>query len=250
MLRYDDAYSLAALFHRNSEPWGNQAAYDDPHARAMAFKTTGTRETSIPLPATEGSPLERLITARHSCRGFAETEIELHELGALLETAYGITGIREWPGSQRAFGRTVPSGGGRYPLELYVLSNRVHGLDRGVHHFNVRDHALEPLAMACSIGDLVPDLMHQVYLQSASALVIMTAVFPRMLDKYGARGYRYVLMECGHAAQNLCLRAVELGLGTLCVGGFTDHRINALLELDPVTEGALYGVAIGRAGTT
>lgn len=245
MLRADDPYSLATLFHRNSEPWGNQDAYDDPHARVMEFKQIDG-DAAIDLPAVQGTALTSLIEERHSCRNYAAQPIALEELAALLIAAYGTTTLREWPGGQRALGRAVPSGGARYPLELYVVCNHVAGIARGIHHYNARLHTLEPVRVPCTLEELVPDLMHQDYLANAAALIVMTAVFSRMLDKYGARGYRYTLIECGHVAQNICLRALELGLQTLCIGGFTDHSLNAQLNLAQPKEGALYAVAVGH----
>ena len=56
-------------------------------------------------------------------------------------------------------------------------------------------------------------------------------------------------MEAGHAAQNICLRATELNLATLCLGGFSDHQINSLLELDGRKEVALYAIALGHGLT-
>jgi SagB-type dehydrogenase family enzyme len=76
--------------------------------------------------------------------------------------------------------------------------------------------------------------------------LFLTAVFERTMSRYGPRGYRYVLLEAGHVAQNLCLVATELELGTLCLGGFRDAAINELLGLDPRGEGAVYAVAIGQ----
>jgi SagB-type dehydrogenase family enzyme len=141
----------------------------------------------------------------------------------------------------------VPSGGARYPLELYIAVSHVTEVAEGIHHFNARDRMLRPVLVPYCVADLVSEFMHQHYLEGAAALIIMTAVFPRMLDKYGARGYRYTLIECGHAAQNICLRSVELGLASLCLGGFTDHRLNAILQLERTSEGALYAVAVGKA---
>jgi SagB-type dehydrogenase family enzyme len=85
--------------------------------------------------------------------------------------------------------------------------------------------------------------------QHANAVVFLSAVFDRTLHKYGPRGYRYILFEAGHVAQNACLLATERGLASLCVGGFIDARVNRLLELDPRVEGTIYCVAIGHPGS-
>ena len=75
----------------------------------------------------------------------------------------------------------------------------------------------------------------------------MTAVFDPTLRKYGARGYRFVLFEAGHAAQNLCLLATEQGLASLCVGGFMDGALNSFVGLDGRARAVVYCVGLGHA---
>lgn len=245
MLPYKDPFSLSLLFHWNSEPWGNVEAYNDPHAR-MEFKKIPAVGAVVALPESGTSRVSELSTMRQSCRAFMPEPVAFRDLAAVLDSAYGITGIRKWPNGGCTLGRPVPSAGGLYPLELYVVCNRVTDVPQGVYHLHAFERTLEPLGMPLSIADLVPDLMNQTFLEPASALIFFTAVFPRTLKKYGARGYRYVLLEAGHAAQNICLRAADLGLAALCVGGFTDHRINKVLKLDGRSEGAVYAVALGH----
>ena len=67
----------------------------------------------------------------------------------------------------------------------------------------------------------------------------------RIAERYGERGYRYLLIEAGHIAQNFCLVATERGLGSVTIGGFVDAAVNQLLCVDGVTQVSLYGVAVG-----
>ena len=53
-----------------------------------------------------------------------------------------------------------------------------------------------------------------------------------MTDKYGSRGERYVQIEIGHAAQNIYLQALALGLGTTEVGAFAGDQ--APLAIMPI----------------
>jgi SagB-type dehydrogenase family enzyme len=76
-------------------------------------------------------------------------------------------------------------------------------------------------------------------------VVVITAVPGRSLWKYGDRGYRYLLLEAGHAAQNLNLAAVEAGLGCCNLGGFFDEELAGLLLVDTEEEMPLYAVAVG-----
>jgi nitroreductase len=59
---------------------------------------------------------------------------------------------------------------------------------------------------------------------------------------------RYVLMEAGHAAQNVLLQAVALGLGAVPVGAFGDDPVQELLQL-PTDHLPLYLLPIGRPAT-
>jgi SagB-type dehydrogenase family enzyme len=84
------------------------------------------------------------------------------------------------------------------------------------------------------------------FMKDANLIFAIAAVFMRIQKKYGPRGYRYTLMEAGHVAQNISLRAIELGLATLCMGGFVDSDLNELLNLHPKKEGVVYAIAAGQ----
>jgi len=49
----------------------------------------------------------------------------------------------------------------------------------------------------------------------------------------------------GHAARNVYLQAVSLGLGTVVVGAFDDDGVERLLRMQDV-ERALYIMPVGR----
>lgn len=239
-----EAADLALLFHLNSEPWKNQPAYDRPTPMG-AFKTVEEGGQPIALPPGISTPLADLIRARYSCRTFADSALPLTTLASLLHHTYGTIGLRQ-SGAVASHHRPVPSAGALHPLELYVLAHSVDGLAGGLYHYAAWHHRMEPVDMAATVQRFIPEMQDQFYLVNANAIVFFTAVFPRTMKKYGPRGYRYVLLEAGHAAQNLCLLAVEQGLATLCLGGFCDSAINAFLRLNPAGEGAVYAVAVGR----
>lgn len=79
-----------------------------------------------------------------------------------------------------------------------------------------------------------------------SAIFFITALFDCSIFKYGDRGYRFVLLEAGHVAQNINLVATALELGCGNVGGFFDRQIDDWLGLDGVTHSTLYLVGIGK----
>lgn len=75
--------------------------------------------------------------------------------------------------------------------------------------------------------------------------IVIAAVYERTTVKYGDRGIRYVHMEAGHAAQNLCLQATAMDLGIVTVGAFHDEQVKEVLNLLD-NEEPLYVVPVGR----
>ena len=75
---------------------------------------------------------------------------------------------------------------------------------------------------------------------------MMAAVYERTAQKYGAnRSSRYVHLEAGHAAQNLLLEAVALGLGAVPIGAFHDADVQKALSL-PRNHEPLYLIPVGK----
>lgn len=189
----------------------------------------------------QGPSLEAVMARRRSHRRFRDLPLSLMELSHLLRYAAGITEER-WGLKLRA----APSAGALYPIEVYAAAHRVEGVEAGLYHYEVRGHGLEQV----KAGDLQEELTRLCHGQRlvgrAGAAFLLTGLVDRSFWKYGERTYRYMLLEAGHIAQNLCLAASSLGLGSCAVGAFDDQGLNQLLGIDGINEGILYIVAVGK----
>jgi len=88
-------------------------------------------------------------------------------------------------------------------------------------------------------------LVDPALVDGAAALLVVTAMFWRSRFKYGARGYRFALLESGHVVQNAVLAATALGLPALPLGGFYDRRIDELVGADGLDEATVYALLLG-----
>jgi SagB-type dehydrogenase family enzyme len=246
MLPVDDAETLPLLYHFNSEPWLNLEAYNDP-SNEVRFRELDDKRPAIALPApASDSALFRLLEQRSSCRRFERRPLSLSLLAEILAGAYGITGLARLPNGTNLCARPIPSAGGLYPMEIYAAIQNVEGLADGIYRYHALYHFLQQTRAGLLMPQISSLLLEQNYLDEANAVLFITADLSRTAKKYGPRAYRYLLLEAGHCAQNICLLATENQLGSLCLGGFLDNKLNRFLALEN-REINLYCVAVGHA---
>lgn len=212
----------------------------DEQLRPISRKPVGEKAyrlfPPIPLPLESG-PYLSLLNRRSSTPARAETSaLSLSDLAYLLKCGGGIR-----DGSSE--GRTAPSGGGRYPLEYYALVLRPgEGLASGIYHYGIRAHALEIVEQRSWSSDEMANIASYPWLWQKSVLIVVTGVFARMVDEYGSRGYRYMLLEAGHVGQNMLLAGVERGTPGIPVGAINESVIERFIGLISPEERVLYGL--------
>jgi len=195
---------------------------------------------TVVSPRTSGSvSVEEALARRRSIREYSQKPLTVEQVMQLLWAAQGIT--------LQPYGfRTAPSAGGTYPLEVYVVAkpSGVEGLEAGIYHYEPRDHRLVERISGDFSGQLMAAALDQEWVGWAPVNFVVTAVFERTTGKYGERGVRYVWQESGHAAQNIYLQAVALGLGNVVIGAFHDAEVQRILALSD-QEKPLYVIPVG-----
>jgi len=237
---YGDVFQSRSKYERGRLPGGRL----DWARRPETFKAyPGSPRFSLPGPEPEtglARPLGELLSARRSIRLYKKRPLSLSEIGALLWASQGISRL------DRGFAfRTAPSAGALHPIETYLSSQNVSGLDPGLYHYDVRGHALELVRAGDVRRALSAAALDQEFLADAGAVFVWTAVFGRSKWKYRQRAYRYVYLDAGHIAQNLALAAVSLGLGSCQIAALYDDEVNALLGVDGTEESVVYMSGVG-----
>jgi SagB-type dehydrogenase family enzyme len=192
----------------------------------------------LPQPRYDSpGSLESTLVKRRSVRRYSEEPLTLAEISQLLWAAQGITHFRGF--------RTAPSAGALYPLELYIVVGKVTALAEGIYKYDPHGHGLLKIVEGDQRTALDRAALNQQVVKNAPAVIVLCAVYRRVTVKYGQRGMRYVFMEAGHSAQNVCLQAVSLNLGTVTVGAFNDGQVKKILQC-PTDEEPLYMMPVGR----
>ena len=191
------------------------------------------RTVRLPEPRLDGQvSVEEALARRRSVRSFKGRELSLEEISQLCWSAQGVT-------EERMGFRAAPSAGATYPLELYVFTRD------GVFRYEPGAHTLERSQDRDRRDDLARAALDQRFVAEAPVVFVLTAFYARTARRYGTRAGRYVHMEAGHAAQNVHLQAVALGLGSVPVGAFRDEEVSRILGLDD-DESPLYVIPVGE----
>jgi SagB-type dehydrogenase family enzyme len=189
----------------------------------------------LPEPRLKGDvSLEEALYNRRSIRQYSDSALPLSDVSQLLWAAQGIT--------ENSTGqRTAPSVQSIYPLEVYLIAGNVEGLAPGIYRYSPEGHAL----ITIKEGDLRAELGGRPDSQKAPIDIVIAANYSKMPAQFGAEGTKWIYLECGHAAQNVCLQATALNLGTATMAGFAEDQLKGLLDL-PAEKGILYLMPVGK----
>lgn len=189
--------------------------------------------------------LKSSLENRRSQREFDRLKkISFEELSTILHYSAGINPKNKQ--KEEAVCRFYPSGGARYPLEIYLAIQRVEGMIPGIYHFNVKEDSLETLTLEPEYMEDILEGLFQPWSKQAAVIIFTTAVWDRTFIKYKDRGYRIVLLEAGHLNHNFALTAAALGIGCCNSLGFHNQRINEVLDIENADEDSLYMTLLGR----
>ena len=237
------------LFHQSSKDRTGGGTVRVPHDeslwppewRTVSYKSY-PRFKKISLPeAKPTGEFAELIDRRRSGRSFSGKPVTIDALSAILKYSCGIIGDN----AGRKI-RAQPSGGSRYPIEVYPLVFAgSETVPAGLYHYGVKDHALDVLWQRPFSKADIGSLFTYDWAQDASVAFVMTAIFDRTKRKYGERGYRYALLEAGHIGQNVYLNAAASGIKCVAIDGIHDEAIEKLIDIDGTTESVLYALCVG-----
>ena len=142
--------------------------------------------------------------------------------------------------------RSFGSGGGLWPLQMWVLERLPAGAGDGVSaghdglvgagrrlalvdggRRSVRRYGVVDPAHLAALVCYVPGAMQA--LRDGAGLILITADPRRTTGKYGNRGLNLMLFEAGAAAHHLALLAAEAGVGVRQFAGFAEEAVVRIL---------------------
>lgn len=243
----DDAIGAAGMLHSR---WDELESFESDQDRGMPAPPAqpeppeGAEIVGLPPvdPDLAGPALGRILADRRSRRSYSAGDLSPDELSFLLWAAQGL--VKKLPNGASL--RTSPSGGARHPLDTYVAVSRVSGMEPGLYVYLPNGHSLWRKAAHPGMDRLLEACNGQAFAASAPVLLIWAAVPSRSSWRYGPAAPKLVLLDAGHACENLCLACEHLGLGTCAIGAYSQEEADRILGLDGQREMTVYMAPVGR----
>ena len=202
-----------------------------PLAQAQEQKSA-TSIVDLPPPVLDGSiSVEKALSERRSVRAYSDKSLSLGDISQILWAAQGITEPKRGL-------RTAPSAQASYLLKIYILTGKVGDLSMGLYQYQPQGHKLVKIAD----GDIKTNLYNaapQNPIKNAPAAIVITGLSSKVKNPF------WIYLEAGHVAQNICLQAVSLNIGTVTMAGFKPEEVKKALKL-PDNEQPVYIMPIGK----
>lgn len=205
----------------------------------------------LPRPHSIKTGLTAAVTSRRSSRAFTGEAVSLTDLSTILHHCQGNSGELPYGNPANPHGviklRNAPSGGGLYPVSLFVHAFNVSALPAGTYEYYPYAHALKPVPVASDappIGELLrsPDLDINA---SAFAVTFVYNMYHNS-RKYGDAGVVFGLIEVGAILQNLHLARTALALAGCDQGSYDKQKIEHTLGLDGHTRHVVHLTVVGQ----
>src|SRR5437773_4045310 len=226
-LRYHEATKHSELSLRMSPHYLD---WDNKPSPFKVYKNLPMKSLPHEFPYPSESSLKAL--KGHETHN-SNKAVDLQDLTEILFFSAGLTRKMKI-GGETQYMRAASATGALYPIELYIVSSGIPGLDAGIYHFNPLSFALVQLRE----GDYGPELAAAT--NGATALspltIALTSLAWRNAWKYEARSYRHWFWDGGVIAANLLAICQSEGLPTRLVMSFVDQEVDKLLGLEEEKE--------------
>jgi len=203
-------------------------------------------DVKLPQPSLKSDvSIEEALSGRRSLRTYKNQPITLNELSQLLWAAQGITEpVKSL--------RTAPSPMAMFTLKVYAITLNVNGIAQGAYRYEPKTHEL----ILISKGDKREDVKRPAPTAEQAAIAAKLGhadpfpttplVFVITGDGAKTKNSSLYYLEAGHAAQNILLQCVSLGMGGVTtMASYNADKLKALLKMAD-DEAPIYSIPVGK----
>jgi SagB-type dehydrogenase family enzyme len=187
------------------------------------------------------------LAGRRSARGGLLRVLLLSQVSTLLAYSLRIQEVGTGRFGEISF-RPVASGGGRHPIDLYLVALRVEALTQSVYQYDPERHELislsTPATVAKGLIDYVLEALEERPEPEPALVLLFVAVPERTACKYENLSLVTVMKDIGCLIQQLYLVCQGLGLRGCATGGVEPIPFESVLGLASFSESVVGGFLV------
>lgn len=204
------------------------------------FKESKKNAISL-TPSDSKSELSAAMEKRRSIRSYKDTMLDKEMLANILVNTY------KTKTSNDLILRNTPSGGGLYPIDLYVFVNKIKEVERGLYLYNPINESLTlERKGGREIVETILSNQEGISVLNASFVIFFSYDYLKNYQKYGDLAVSLGFIETGIVAQSIHILSTFYGLGTCDVGGFDKPLADDFLTIDGINQHCIYIIIAGE----
>lgn len=227
---------------------------DEYHESGQAIK--------LPQYRNINTPLSTAIRSRRSIREMSAKKASINDLSTILFHGCGVSGdfrlLSAEDGETDVLAvdmdeyskvRTNPSGGGLYPVYLYIWVQNCEGLDDGIYLYLPLTHSLAIVQKNNENDNVLLQNLSNYGLDLNSENFRFSIFYVYNIyenaRKYGDMALLFSLIEAGEISQNIHLACTGLGLASCDIGGYEKVNFEQMLNLDGLSKHLIHLTIVG-----
>ena len=214
--------------------------YMDFENKPFPFKIYLNKQ-KVSLPSTFPYPIEDSVVClqkRTNSNLSKQKQIDLKILSQILFFSAGITRKVNF-NNNIYYMRAASATGALYPIEIYLICQKMQNLDAGVYHFCPADFTLTQLRKGDFRSILFTATGNNNRVIQAPITLIFTSIAWRNSWKYQTRSYRHWFWDAGVILANFLALCNNNLLSPQIILGYQDELVNKLLGLQNRKEAAI-----------
>lgn len=200
--------------------------------------------------------LKKIYSKRKSTRTYDKAGITFNELSALLKTSYYNVGDNIFynPKTKKSKKlhprRNIATGGGLYPVDVYIINLKIPEIPKGIYYYNVDDESIEAISNFEDdnqiLGSFFTKDRTDIEFERVSVFVIFVGNLNRVALKYRDRGILFTIIDVGALMQSFYIASAVLEIGCCGNGGYYDDNLHHILKLQSNQQMVLGTMTIGK----
>ena len=203
------------------------------------------------------------IRARRSIRKMSDASMTIEDLSTILYYADGVTGELTLASQEKdllpvntlgdnfnATLRAAPSGGGLFPITLYMVLRNVKGVKDGVYYYLPLEHSIRLVkALDNSLAEEINTVAEWgINIEQEKINIIIFYVYSLYSNsrKYLDMAYDFAMVEVGQISENIQLTCTAEGIASCDIGGFEKYKCENFIGIDGITRHIVNVTIIGK----